>query len=194
MRRASGARDQRTARNRAARVTLPRMLPTPARHAGVSEIYRIGGAQVLSWVFGGVSLFALLLMWPSMVPFTVGALGCAALLGMGNGAVFKLVPELFPSSTAAVTGLVGALGRRIASEVLVDFRWQCRRIRIVNIKKTLESSVFGFLAVWKFLQYFAIHAFGFLGVTELALTVCREQHRFSAAFFRQLGLKLFVIG
>ena len=45
-----------------------------------------------------------------MVPFTVGALGCAALLGLGNGAVFKLVPEHFPKETGTVTGLVGALG------------------------------------------------------------------------------------
>jgi nitrate/nitrite transporter NarK len=71
---------------------------------------RIGGAQVLSWVFGGVTLFSLLLMWPAMVPFTVGALACALLLGLGNGAVFKLVPEHFPKDTGTVTGLVGALG------------------------------------------------------------------------------------
>ena len=71
---------------------------------------RIGGAQVLSWVFGGVALFSLLLTWPSMVPFTVGALGCAMLMGLGNGAVFKLVPEHFPKDTGTVTGLVGALG------------------------------------------------------------------------------------
>lgn len=71
---------------------------------------RIGGAQVLSWVFGGVALFSLLLTWPSMVPFTVGALACAMLMGLGNGAVFKLVPEHFPKNTGAVTGLVGALG------------------------------------------------------------------------------------
>ena len=71
---------------------------------------RIGGAQVLSWVFGGVAIFALLLAWPAMLPFTVGALACAALLGMGNGAVFKLVPEHFPKETGTVTGLVGALG------------------------------------------------------------------------------------
>jgi hypothetical protein len=45
-----------------------------------------------------------------MLPFTVGALGCAALLGTGNGAVFKLVPEFFPQSIATVTGLVGAIG------------------------------------------------------------------------------------
>jgi MFS family permease len=71
---------------------------------------RIGGAQVLSWVFGGVAVCSLLLTWPSMVPFTVGALACAMLLGLGNGAVFKLVPERFPADTGTVTGLVGALG------------------------------------------------------------------------------------
>ena len=86
------------------------VLATLMRPLGGWLADRIGGAQVLSWVFGGVSLFALLLMWPSMVPFTVGALGCALLLGLGNGAVFKLVPEHFPKDTGTVTGLVGALG------------------------------------------------------------------------------------
>ena len=86
------------------------VLATLMRPLGGWLADRIGGAQVLSWVFGGVALFALLLMWPSMVPFTVGALGCAMLLGLGNGAVFKLVPEHFPRETGTVTGLVGALG------------------------------------------------------------------------------------
>jgi MFS family permease len=71
---------------------------------------RIGGARVLSAVFAGVAPFAMLLSWPAMIPFTVGALGCAALLGLGNGAVFKLVPQYFPGQTATVTGLVGAMG------------------------------------------------------------------------------------
>lgn len=71
---------------------------------------RIGGAQVLSWVLGGIALFAWLLAWPAIVPFTVGTLGCATLMGLGNGAVFKLVPEHFPTETGTVTGLVGALG------------------------------------------------------------------------------------
>ncbi|HMV50746.1 MAG TPA: MFS transporter, partial [Blastocatellia bacterium] len=31
-------------------------------------------------------------------------------IGLGNGAVFKLVPEYFPQSVGAVTGLVGAAG------------------------------------------------------------------------------------
>ena len=86
------------------------VLATLMRPAGGVLADQIGGARVLSGVFAGVVPFALLLMWPSMLPFTVGALGCAALLGVGNGAVFKLVPELFPTSVATVTGLVGAIG------------------------------------------------------------------------------------
>jgi nitrate/nitrite transporter NarK len=86
------------------------VLATLMRPLGGWLADRIGGAQVLSWVFGGVSLFAVLLIWPSMVPFTIGALACAMLFGLGNGAVFKLVPEHFPKDTGTVTGLVGALG------------------------------------------------------------------------------------
>jgi NNP family nitrate/nitrite transporter-like MFS transporter len=53
---------------------------------------------------------ALLLTFQTMVPFTIGALGMAAAIGLGNGAVFKLVPQYFPQSVGAVTGLVGAMG------------------------------------------------------------------------------------
>src|SRR5688500_13585284 len=86
------------------------VLATLMRPVGGWLADRIGGAQVLSWVFGGVAMFSLLLTWPSMVPFTAGALGCAMLMGLGNGAAFKLVPEHFPKDTGPVTGLVGALG------------------------------------------------------------------------------------
>ena len=86
------------------------VLSTLLRPVGGWLSDRIGGARVLSGVFLGVLPFALLLTWPAMLPFTVGALGCAALLGLGNGAVFKLVPQYFPRETATVTGLVGAMG------------------------------------------------------------------------------------
>jgi NNP family nitrate/nitrite transporter-like MFS transporter len=86
------------------------ILATLMRPVGGVLSDNIGGARVLSGVFAAVLPFALLLMWPSIVPFTVGALGCAALLGAGNGAVFKLVPQFFPANTATVTGLVGAVG------------------------------------------------------------------------------------
>ena len=54
--------------------------------------------------------FALLLAWPSMLRFTIGALGCAVTMGLGNGAIFKLVPQYFRAETGTVTGLVGAMG------------------------------------------------------------------------------------
>ena len=86
------------------------LLATAMRPLGGWLSDRIGGARVLSIVFFGAAPFAILLAWPSMLPFTVGALGCAALLGAGNGAVFKLVPQYFPAETGTVTGLVGAMG------------------------------------------------------------------------------------
>jgi nitrate/nitrite transporter NarK len=86
------------------------VLATALRPLGGWLSDKIGGARLLSAVFLGIVPFALLLIWPAILPFTVGALGCAALLGLGNGAVFKLVPQYFPRETGTVTGLVGALG------------------------------------------------------------------------------------
>ena len=86
------------------------VLATLLRPVGGWLSDKIGGARVLSAVFLGIVPFALLLSWSEMVPFTVGALGCAALMGLGNGGVFKLVPQYFPASTGTVTGLVGAMG------------------------------------------------------------------------------------
>lgn len=86
------------------------VLATLCRPVGGWLSDRIGGSRVLSWVLPAVAAFGLLLGVHSMVPFTVGALGCAALLGIGNGAVFQLVPRYFPNQRATVTGLVGAMG------------------------------------------------------------------------------------
>jgi NNP family nitrate/nitrite transporter-like MFS transporter len=85
-------------------------LATAARPFGGWLSDRLGGARVLSGALLGVVPFALLLAWPEIVPFTVGALGCAALLGIGNGAVFQQVPRHFPAQAGTVTGLVGAVG------------------------------------------------------------------------------------
>jgi NNP family nitrate/nitrite transporter-like MFS transporter len=48
--------------------------------------------------------------YPLMATFTLGALGMAAAIGLGNGAVFTLVPEKFPDNVGVVTGMVGAAG------------------------------------------------------------------------------------
>src|SRR5215471_10494516 len=71
---------------------------------------KVGGLAILLWIFPFVAAMALLMTLQTMVPFTIGALGMAAAIGLGNGAVFKLVPLYFPQSVGAVTGLVGAMG------------------------------------------------------------------------------------
>ncbi len=86
------------------------VLATLARPLGGWLSDKIGGARVLQTVFLGIIPFAMLMAWPAILPFTVGALGCAFLLGNGNGAVFKLVPQHFPKEVGTVTGLVGAMG------------------------------------------------------------------------------------
>ncbi|HEY2912829.1 MAG TPA: MFS transporter, partial [Candidatus Angelobacter sp.] len=86
------------------------LLATAMRPMGGWLADKIGGLTILLWIFPFVSAMALLLTFQTMVPFTVGALGMAAAIGLGNGAVFKLVPQYFPQSIGAVTGLVGAMG------------------------------------------------------------------------------------
>jgi MFS transporter, NNP family, nitrate/nitrite transporter len=71
---------------------------------------RVGGARVLAAVFPLIAVLAPLFISSNMVAFTIGALSIAGVLGLGNGAVFRLVPERFPSEVGTVTGLVGAIG------------------------------------------------------------------------------------
>ena len=86
------------------------VLATLMRPVGGILADRIGGAKVLVIVFAAIAALSLLLSFTTITLFTVGALGCAAALGLGNGAVFKLVPQYFPKETGTVTGLVGAFG------------------------------------------------------------------------------------
>jgi MFS transporter, NNP family, nitrate/nitrite transporter len=86
------------------------LLATAMRPVGGILADKIGGRAILLWVFPLTSVMALLLACPLMATFTIGALGMAAAIGLGNGAVFKLVPEYFPQAVGAVTGLVGAAG------------------------------------------------------------------------------------
>lgn len=65
--------------------------------------------------FLGIGLDAVGLAWqasvdPQIVPVTIICLSLAFWLGLGNGAVFKIVPQRFPQATGAVTGIVGAAG------------------------------------------------------------------------------------
>lgn len=86
------------------------VVATLARPLGGWLSDRFGGARVLGHALAGIAPLSLLLTSTSIAPFTLGALGCAALLGLGNGAVFEIVPRLFPERAGTVTGVVGAVG------------------------------------------------------------------------------------
>lgn len=86
------------------------LLATAMRPIGGVLADKVGGRRVLNLVFPVTALFALLMISTSIVPFTIGALGVALAIGVGNGAVLKLAPEYFPTSVGAITGLVGAAG------------------------------------------------------------------------------------
>jgi NNP family nitrate/nitrite transporter-like MFS transporter len=86
------------------------VLATAMRPLGGWISDRIGGARLLVSVFTGAGILALGMTFEHIIPFTIGALGVAACIGLGNGAVFKLVPQYFPKDTGTVTGLVGAMG------------------------------------------------------------------------------------
>ena len=86
------------------------VLATAMRPVGGWLADRIGGRKILLAVFPFTAAMAIFMACPLMSTFTIGALGMAAAIGLGNGAVFKLVPEYFPQAVGSVTGLVGAAG------------------------------------------------------------------------------------
>jgi NNP family nitrate/nitrite transporter-like MFS transporter len=73
---------------------------------------RVGAARVLQVSFISVAVLALVLAaaYTAIVPLTIACLTMAVALGLGTGAVFKLVPEWFPDRVGAITGVVGAAG------------------------------------------------------------------------------------
>jgi NNP family nitrate/nitrite transporter-like MFS transporter len=88
------------------------VIATLIRPAGGYLADRFGSRKVLAIVFSGILITALLLAF-SIQHFFYFSLFClliSGLLGTGNGAVFKMVPEVSAGNTGAVTGIVGAAG------------------------------------------------------------------------------------
>lgn len=132
---------------------------------------RWGGVRVLTWVFAGVSILALGLTQSTPLTFVTAALGVGALIGAGNGAVFKLVPQYFPQDVGVVTGLVGAMGGLggFFPPIVLGF-----------VMKLTGSYSFGFvLMALTSLICFAFNYFVF--VRRKARTVCGPQSQFSLA-------------
>ncbi|MDR3517770.1 MAG: NarK/NasA family nitrate transporter [Azospirillaceae bacterium] len=83
-----------------------------ARPFGGALADRMGGLRTLSGVYA-IAALALVVVsrdLPTVIPaFAVLIIGMAA-LGMGNGAVFQLVPQRFGREVGIMTGLVGMTG------------------------------------------------------------------------------------
>jgi NNP family nitrate/nitrite transporter-like MFS transporter len=141
------------------------IVATVARPLGGWLSDRIGGSVVLAVAFVGIGIDAVGLTWqasdPSIVPVTIFCLTMAAFLGLGNGAVFKLVPLFYPTATGAATGIVGAAGGLggffpplvlgivkdatgefvLAFVFLVAFTWMCAGLAISLLERESERSV-----------------------------------------------------
>jgi NNP family nitrate/nitrite transporter-like MFS transporter len=87
---------------------------TIARPIGGLVADRLGAYPVLVLAFAGIladaAVLAALAPTPRIVPISVACLTLGVCLGIGNGAVFKLVPSEFPASPGAAAGVVGAAG------------------------------------------------------------------------------------
>jgi NNP family nitrate/nitrite transporter-like MFS transporter len=72
---------------------------------------RVGGLRMLKVLFGAVAvlMFGVGLLPPLPLETALLFLGMLC-LGMGNGAVFQLVPQRFRQTIGVVTGIVGAAG------------------------------------------------------------------------------------
>lgn len=86
------------------------LVATLARPTGGWLADRYGSRAVLVCAFAAIAALPFLLLKPWMPTYTAGCLGLAAAMGLGNGAVFKLVPQHFPKTVGSVSGLVSASG------------------------------------------------------------------------------------
>ncbi|MCZ8515269.1 MFS transporter [Paenibacillus filicis] len=67
--------------------------------------------KVLMFVFGGLTIAAVLLSFaPTIGLYTVGCLTIAFCAGIGNGAIFKLVPLYFSKQAGIANGIISAMG------------------------------------------------------------------------------------
>jgi MFS transporter, NNP family, nitrate/nitrite transporter len=124
---------------------------------------RWGGVRLLSVLLAGIGgTYAVVSLLPTVdliVPLLVASMAC---LGLGNGAVFQLVPRRFSAEIGVATGVVGAVGG------LGGFLLP---ILLGNMKQSTGSFGPGFLVL-------AVAAFGGLVLVRI-LATAREEWRFS---------------
>jgi NNP family nitrate/nitrite transporter-like MFS transporter len=72
---------------------------------------RIGGVHLLSVLLAGITaMYLAASRIPTLTPMVVILVAAMVCLGLGNGAVFQLVPQCFRRQIGIATGVVGAVG------------------------------------------------------------------------------------
>lgn len=72
---------------------------------------RFNSLYLLLFTFSAFTLAAILLAFsPTLNLYTVGCLAIAVVSGIGNGVIFKLVPEYFKKQAGIVNGIVSMMG------------------------------------------------------------------------------------
>lgn len=124
---------------------------------------RLGGVRLLSVLLIGIgAVYAIAATLPALAAMEGLLMVGMACLGMGNGAVFQLVPQRFRREIGVATGVVGALGG-LGGFLLPNL--------LGSVKQTSGSFAPGFLAL-------AGVAFGALVLLRL-LAVARREWRHS---------------
>ena len=128
---------------------------------------KIGGIRVLIGFYAAIAFFLLAVaQLPSLATAVVLLFGALGFMGMGNGAVFQLVPQRFRQRVGVMTGLVGAAGG-------------------------VGGFLFPIFLAW-FQQYLGSFGFGFAlfaGLAVLALiTLATVQRRWVGIWFSEGGL------
>jgi NNP family nitrate/nitrite transporter-like MFS transporter len=86
-------------------------LGSASRPIGGFVADRVGGARLLAMLMVPISVAYAIEASEPALPMMIATLAVSMLcLGLGNGAVFQIVPQRFGRDIGAVTGVVGALG------------------------------------------------------------------------------------
>ncbi|MFC7680156.1 nitrate/nitrite transporter [Paenibacillus sp. GCM10028914] len=87
------------------------VIATAGRPSGGWLGDKFNAYKLMMGVFAGLTISAIILAFsPNLALYTVGCLGVAVSAGLGNGVLFKLVPQYFTKQLGTVNGIVAMMG------------------------------------------------------------------------------------
>jgi NNP family nitrate/nitrite transporter-like MFS transporter len=138
---------------------LATLLGSATRLGGGALSDRIGGVHTLTGVLAvaSASLIGCALSEQSLVLSTLLLMLCFAALGLGNGALFQLVPLRWPTTTAVACSMIGEVGALGGSLIPNAMGWS---------RQTTGSYLGGFIAC----ACLAVPVLGLLRIVQIRWT------------------------